>query len=172
MENMSTIQFRPEILVAGFAHVIWVLLLSLQLLGISPHNVVNFLYNIGPGLALILITSIFVISFFLGTLFEQVLIVTSYLFMNKERRESISVATKFSESNQALSIELARAWDAKSFFRSVFFAGLLTSILLLRFDVKLENGKHWIAIFIISVILESATLESWLFIKYRIREAK
>jgi hypothetical protein len=158
---MNTIEFRPEILVAGFAHLIWLLLLSLLMLGISPIYFVSLFSNVGPGVALILITTIFCISFFLGTLFEQIFVVISYYSKAKEKRE-----------NNLNSDGLAKAWSAKSFFRSITFAGLGIGLLLLFFDCKFENSKHLLPILIIGFILESSTLIAWLHIKYRIREAK
>jgi hypothetical protein len=169
---MNTLQFRPEILVAGFAHMVWLFLLSILLLGVSPHIIISQFYNVGPGLALILISIVFIISFFLGTVFEQLFIVLSHYVMlwKKLKPESILDETNFRKNNKAISKELARAWDAKSFFRSMFIAGMLISIFILLFDIKLKGGEHWLAIFLISVFLDIITCQSWVFIQDKIRE--
>jgi len=168
---MNTIQFSPEILVAGFSHFVWFTLLVFWLLGVSPRSSLNFISTIAPGTAIVLIAVISGISFFLGTLAEQMLIVVSYVCKKKEDRKSILDLSKKCKNNNELSNALDKAWSAKSFFRSISFAGFVILVLLLILDSKYESSNHWSTIIIISIILESATITAWIYLKKRIKES-
>ena len=63
---MSTIQIRPEILVVGFAHLIWITLLSFIILGDNPVEVLKYLSAIDSGTGIILVAIITGASFLLG----------------------------------------------------------------------------------------------------------
>jgi hypothetical protein len=129
---MTTKQFKPEILIAGFAHLLWITLLALWMLGKSPDIVICFFSNITSGTAILIGSLIIGISFFLGVLAEHFLIIISYWFMNDENK-----------NKQIAKFKPDEAWQSKSFFRSMFFASACIIILLIIMVPKVNFNNEW-----------------------------
>ena len=75
-----------ETVFSGFIHLVWITLLTLCALDLSPVIIINFLEDVGSGTAVILIAVIFSISFFLGRMAEHFIIALNY-FIRKDRRQ-------------------------------------------------------------------------------------
>ena len=74
-----------ETVFSGFIHLVWITLLTLCALDLSPVIIINFLEEVGSGTAVFLIAVIFSISFFLGRMAEHFIIALNY-FIHKDRR--------------------------------------------------------------------------------------
>lgn len=154
---MKTNPFNIEILVAGFSHLVWLTLLALLLLGISPTNIVEPLSKIGSGTAVVLVALIGGVSFYLGFLAQAFLIFVSFLINKKERKNKIYSYLK----------EKDKVWNNKNFFRSMAFAifGIMIFLLIMG-SYNYESFRYLLAIIVIGIITESATVMSWLYWKY------
>ncbi len=160
---MSTERFRIQILVEGFSHLLWLILLALYMLEIPPQEFLELLSKIKPGTVVLLGAIIIGASFFLGTLAENLLIALSYFFKKKtERKNTLNLPDDLSG--------VAWAWGVKSFFRSLAVSGAIIIVLILCLDNKYESSSHWWTIITIGIILESGTVACWLFLKYQIRD--
>lgn len=153
---LKTHPFQFEILVAGFSHLLWLTLLAYFILGLPPNQIIDFLIKVEAGTAVILVALIGGVSFFLGVLAEHILVWVSYLKMNKNGRKK---KIDFYCDQSCL------VWGAKSFFRSMAFAIAGIIILLLLLD-KSQSCKYFWTIVIIGLLIESATIISWLFWKH------
>jgi hypothetical protein len=156
-QSMSTLQVRPEILVVGFSHLIWLTLLTLDMLGVAPCDSKDFILKIEPGLAVVLISLAVGVSFFLGTLSEHIMIVCSHCMMGKRKRIKKLI---FYKDNPYL------IWGAKSFFRSMSLSGLGIIIILLILDNKYSSDSHYYTMLTIGGILEVITFITCLFWNY------
>lgn len=152
---MPTKEFRPQILVGGFLHLIWLVLFAMLILGIPiDKESFNPLFKIEPGPALVLISLIAVLSFLLGELAESFVVAAIY-FKKKNHDEELP----------------KDAWAAKSFFRSVAFA--VPPIVIFFISVyKFKSFVHIWAIIAIGLILEIEAILSWLCWKCKINEDK
>ena len=75
---MSIKSLRIETVFSGGIHLIWITLFLLCLLGESPETILCYLSKIQSGMAVILVTILFSLSFFLGRISEHLLIAYNY----------------------------------------------------------------------------------------------
>ena len=87
---MSIKSLRIETVFSGGIHLIWITLFLLCLLGESPETILCYLSKIQSGMAVILVTILFSLSFFLGRISEHLLIAYNYYCRKSciEKREA------------------------------------------------------------------------------------
>lgn len=137
-----------ETVFAGFIHLIWITILTLCVLGISPEVIFCYLTQIESGTAVILLAVLFSVSFFLGRMAEHLIIAINYFRRNEKEREKILELYKDNPGE---------IWGNKIFSVSSFCAILFAVIILL---VLPTSCKVRLAILILGLILLSTTFIS------------
>jgi len=146
-----------ETVFSGFIHLLWITLLTIWILNVSPAFILIYLNNIGSGTSVLLIAVAFSLSFFFGRTAEHF-----FVAINFSRKGRIFKDNKVSAlaNNQGIKGEI---WANKIFFFSssigLLFLGFLLYILTESWNAKL-------AIIVIGGILITATVVSTLYWKY------
>ena len=113
---MNIKQLHIETIIVGGIYLIWLSLITLIFLGKSPDIIFCYLSKVEPSTAVLLLTILFAVSFFLGRTVEHLLIALN--FYRKNKRDKAKMVMLFMGNEGEI-------WGNKIFFISSFFGLLL-----------------------------------------------
>jgi hypothetical protein len=147
-----------ETLISGFSHLVWLIMFILLLADMDATKF-NILYatinTISVGVAAILASFIFGLSFFLGSLANRILSDILSLFSDPLDQTILNNAR---ENNKAAAFAYDSSWLNKNFFLSMAIAGLLILILSLTLNCKYMSENNSAIILIIGLPIVCATI--------------
>ena len=150
---MSTKQFRIEILIAGFSHLLWMTFLAILILGKSTDMIFCFISDTETGIGVILSAIIVGVSYYLGMLAEHSLSTIIYFCGDEDKRARI-IGDHKGNSHEI--------YANKIFFLSMAVAIPLIVILLLLIN-RFEYCSLSFTILIIGTILEFGNVISTIY---------
>ena len=159
---MDTLKDFPERIISGFAHLVWIILLIMLMLNLDPIESITKIKDISSGAAALIASLIIVASFFLGNLFDKIIIILNRIIMklfNIEEQLMSELIDKYKEKETEEIRDLENYWIDKAFFRSIGIAVLLIIIFSLLLNCKYEKTNYCCAIIIIGLMIEIA---SWI----------
>ena len=126
---MTTDRIRFEVIVSGFFHIVWMVMLWMVSCNISPNGLFVILRDVQVGFVAILAPITVGASFFLGMLVDRTLSSMSpvYYFVTRQQMPPSKVRRSKDGAHQ-----LDLRWVAKAFFRSVSLAGIMITYLSFR----------------------------------------
>ena len=154
---MNIKSMRIETVFSGFIHLAWLALLCLIIIGESPIKILNSLFTIDSGMAVLLTPLLFSLSFFLGRVAEHFFIAINFCRKNKVDKEKKVKSFTGKEKTKA------EIWGNKIFFFSSS-SGLIILVPLLYQCQESWNIK--LAILVLGGILIIATIVSTLYWRY------
>ena len=152
---METQSIRPETIVAGFSHFLWLFLLATLIIGIDPTGLFTSLANISVGATALLGSAIFGASYFLGALANRILGDLSNLVGNPPTASELMRAR---QKNKDAASAVDSSWACKSLFRSVAISGLISLPIAFCLISKFGHGKELLVISFIGIPLEIAAI--------------
>ncbi len=147
-----------ETLISGFSHLIWLIMVVLLLSDMDStkfDTLYTTINNISVGIAAILASVIFGVSFFLGSLSNRILSDILSLFSDPIEQTKLN---KAHENNLAAAHAYDLSWLNKNFFLSMSISGMLILILSLLLSCKYISGNNSAIILIIGLPIVCATI--------------
>lgn len=160
---MNSDRLWPEVVIAGFCHLVWLMLLVSLIINPKPIALQTFIAGISGisgGAAALLGTALIGASFFLGTLANHLLTHLSIGIakcLGNEPHDDKSLDEK-RDNNRELIRSFETKCVGKSLFRSVYVAGIFIIALSLCWSSKLGSTNAKWTIIIVGSLLGIASL--------------